>query len=117
MGIVSFVFPMNFGWNIRIIIVLGVTAATFFGLYLVQKYETSKTIKELNDIKTKHKALAAQFDHKRVQLQKYDVAFHDIETLIQQSILSTTKDKLKKLYEAFLTIEKKLIESEENDNV
>lgn len=117
LGIITFIFPLISDWKIRIIIFFAVIALTFCSLYIIQKRKSSKTIKELDDLKIKHKALSRQFDHKNIQLKKYNAAIYAVDNLMQQSILSTTKDKLSNLYKIFRTIENQLFESEENDNV
>lgn len=100
---------INWYEKLLIIAVLIVVYLIISYIELFKKYKQTKNnlkdIKdELKDINNNHGALSKQFDESINQLEIYKNTMNNVELQITIAVLSTEKDRLRALLDAFLFI-------------
>ncbi len=95
----------------RIIVVLACIIVSL----LIALYEQRKEINELLKVKSKHRALANQYQYIANQLHSYQSAFNYIKACAFQVIISSKEDRFKHFYDTLLSIEKYSIRGGQNN--
>ncbi len=113
--IIPWVFP-NLDWYWKVILVLVVVLVSLFISWLRLSRKLKKSQKELQALDGRHKALAAQFDQKKIILQKFQHLATTMEQLLHIALLNEDKAKIHLIYQAYLETKRELIDGGNSDD-
>lgn len=115
LGIIPWFFP-NLTWYWKVIITLGIALLSLFisWIRLNQNYRESQRAKQ--DIESRHRALAEQFDEKNFSLKKYRRALNELDLFLHLALQNTKEAKLEDIYRAYLIVLEELTDGGNRDD-
>ena len=115
LGIIPWIFP-NLPWYGKVIFSLVIALISL----AISWFQLNKKLKESRrkeqELDTRHKALANQFDQKNLVLRRFQHLTEMMETFLQIALLNEDKAKIDLIYRAYLTAKRELIDGGENDD-
>lgn len=115
LGIIPWILP-NLPWYGKVIfsLVIALLSLAISWFQLNQKLKEAQ--RKEQELDTKHKALANQFDQKNLVLRRFQHLTETMETFLQIALLNEDKAKIDLIYRAYLTAKRELIDGGENDD-
>lgn len=115
LGIIPWIFP-NLPWYGKVIfsLVIALISLAISWFQLNQKLKESR--RKEQELDTRHKALANQFDQKNLVLRRFQHLTEMMETFLQIALLNEDKAKIDLIYQAYLKAKRELIDGGENDD-